>query len=169
MENTATGRCISPVALTLEKEILQPANSIVSPSGISNCRAEAVAMTSSVSLISPREMKFLSGECHRTPLVICQHCFRCWLAVEMATSHYLSRYWPRIMSTCGITRSQWFYLGSCGPGWTKQVLSYNHLIYISLINGNEALKWKLHCHWLIGLWQRQIAVVTQGLPLCMPL
>ena len=30
-----------------------------------------------------------------------------------------------------------------------------------LANGNAAFIWKLHCHWLISLWQHQIIVVRQ--------
>ena len=29
-------------------------------------------------------------------------------------------------------------------------------------NSNTVFKWKLHCHWLIGLRQHQIAIITQG-------
>ena len=31
-----------------------------------------------------------------------------------------------------------------------------------LANGSAAFIWKLHCHWLKGLWQRHVAVVIQG-------
>ena len=58
------------------------------------------------------------------------------------------------------------------PSITKISLKITNFIQILLLrsdavaslltNGNAAFKWKLHCHWLIGWWQRQIAVVRQG-------
>ena len=37
-----------------------------------------------------------------------------------------------------------------------------HAVTRLLTNGGTAFKWNLHCHWLISLWQYQIAVVIQG-------
>ena len=33
--------------------------------------------------------------------------FRRWIWCPLATYHYLSQYWPRSMSPCGVTRPQW--------------------------------------------------------------
>ena len=48
----------------------------------------------------------LSGECHGTPLMISQHCFRYWLGAIKHQAITLTNLDPKLFP-CGITKLQW--------------------------------------------------------------
>ena len=67
-------------------------------------------------------MKLLWGECHRTPLMICQHWFREWLLQQSIT--WANECWLRPMSSYSIA----------GPQWVEKN-NFNHLShYITFSN-----------------------------------
>ena len=70
---------------------------------------------------------------------------------RQATSHYLSQYWPRSMSSSGVTRPQWFNPQStlAISTTTKQLVFYNAFTHIlqGCFMGTGAIIWLPQCLW----------------------
>ena len=54
--------------------------------------------------------------------------------------------------------TQWLHITEVDRG----LYYYCDAVTSLLTNGSAAFKWKLHCHWLISLWQHQIIVQSSA-------
>ena len=76
------------------------------------------------------QLKFHWNLFPRVQLTIIQHCFRYWLGTYKATSHYLSQWWPSVLThmCCSASVSWLIKTYNTKPQWCVNIGSGNGLV-----------------------------------------